>query len=58
MPLAAVGVMERNRIIDEEEAMEIEMDMDAEDAPAAEEPMEVRLHGLGPSGMRPPWIGT
>ena len=50
--------MERNRIIDEEEAMEIEMDMDAEDAPAAEEPMEVRLHGLGPSGMRPPWIGT
>jgi len=41
VPLAAVGVMERNRIIDEEEAMEIEMDMDAEDAPAAEEPMEV-----------------
>ena len=47
MPLAAVGVMERNRIIDEEEAMEIEMDMDAEDAPAAEEPMEV------PAGSAP-----
>jgi hypothetical protein len=34
VPLAkAQGVLERNRIIDEEEAMEIEMDIDAEDAP-------------------------
>merc|ERR1719313_3178430 len=34
VPMAkAQGVLERNRIIDEEEAMEIEMDIDAEDAP-------------------------